>query len=133
MSKFVLNSNSVLSIGANAITCVTTVTTDESVDDIIAECFGADGYKEHVLAGTNVTGSFTFEAEADDVDILGYIAPKTAGALILQPNGATAGDIKITSTNLQITQRSFTVSRGGLATGTASFVCDDLTIAANSA
>lgn len=132
MAKFVLNSDSVFSIGGNALTCVTEVSLDESVNDIVAECFGADGYVEHVLAGITVSGSLTLELETDDVTILGYIAPKTSGALIFQPNGTTIGDIKITSTNLQITQRTpFSGSRSGLGTATAGFVCDDLTIAAN--
>ena len=131
MTKFTLNNNSVFSIGGNAITCVTTITIDQAVDDIISECFGADSYKEHVLAGINITGSFTMELESDDDTVLGYFAPKTSGAMVLQPYNAVAASIQYTSTNMQITGRTpLTASRSGLSTASGTFVLDDLTIAA---
>ena len=131
MTKFALDSTSVFSIGGNAITCVTDITIDESVDDLISQCFGSDSVKAHVLAGINITGSFNIELENYDVTMLGYLAPKTSGALILQPAGPTVGNIALTSTNLQITGRTpIQASRSGLGVASGTFVLDDLTIAA---
>ena len=130
MAKFALNDTSVFSIGGNALTCVIDVSLDDSVDVLVSECFGATDFKEQILAGRTVSGSFNQEVADDDVAQLVFTVPKTAGAMILRPAGNTAGDLAITSTNMQITGRSIGVSRGGLAVNNVSFVCDDVTFAA---
>lgn len=130
MAKFALNDTSVFSIGGNALTCVIDVTLDDSVDVLVSECFSSTDFKEHILAGRTVSGSFNQEVADDDVTQLTYTVPKTSGAMILRPAGPTAGDIAITSTNMQITGRSISASRGGLAANSVTFVCDDITFAA---
>ena len=131
MSKFRLNKNSVFSIGGNAITCITDVTFDEAVDTYVSECEDADGVKPQIDGGIVVSGSLTYEIEADGVTVLNYLEPFDSGAWIFQPNGTTATHLKITSTNIQISGRSISTSRTGLTTGTASFVCDNLVVTSN--
>jgi hypothetical protein len=129
MAKFRLNPASVFTIGGNAIACVTEVTIDEAADDYMSNCSGQT-FRTHVDGMVNVTGSANFEIETDDVTELGYIEPGDNGALVLRPAGITAGMINIASTNLIVLSRSVTFSSTGLATGSFTFVCDDLAITA---
>ena len=128
MSKFRLNTNSVFTIGGNAITCVTAVDFDEAVDTYISECEDANGIKSQVAGGITVTGSLTYELETEGVTVLNYLEPFDSGAWVFGPNGTTGTHIKFTSTNIQISGRSIATSRTGLVTATANFVCDDLTV-----
>lgn len=130
MSKFRLNKDSVFTIGGNAITCVTEVTFDEAVDVYTSECEDSDRIKPQVVGGTVVTGSLTYEIEEDGVTVFNYLEPFDSGALVFGPNGTTATYLKLTSTNIQISGRSFNASRTGLGTGTATFTCDNLTVTA---
>lgn len=129
MAKFRLNANSVFTIGGNTIACVTEVSIDDSVDDYVSRCAGL-GTTEHIPGQITVTGSGSFEIEQDAATELGYLAPGTTGALVLRPNGTTSGDLDITSTNLTVLSRSMAFSSTGLSTGSFTFACDDLTIAA---
>lgn len=131
MAKIRLNKNSVFSIAGNAITCITDVTFDEAVDTYVSECEDANGVKPQIDGGIVVSGSLTYELETDDVTVLNYAAPFDSGAWIFQPNGTTATHLKITSTNIQISGRGIAASRKGLVTGSATFVCDDLTVTSN--
>lgn len=130
MAKFRLSSVSVLTIGGDAPPCVVSIDFDESADDYISDCITQATYKEHVLGLVNVTGTLNFEIDLAGSAAVIDVAPKVAGALIFYPTGNVATNLSITSTNLQITGRSMAFSGTGLATGSASFVCDDLTIAA---
>ena len=131
MAKFRMSNDSVLSIGGNAITCVTDIEFSENADVYFSRCDDANGYFEPVVGGIQVTGTATFELETDDVTVLGYIDPLTSGALICQPNGTTSGDIKITATTMTINSRDMRYSRSDMATGQFGFTLDGLTIAAN--
>lgn len=128
MANFRLNDSSVFTIGGNTVDCVTEVSLDESVDTYISNCEGTSNHRPVVLGAIQVTGTITFEIESDDDTKLGYVAPATNGAWVFQPNGTTSTDLEITSTNIQITSRNFSASRTALTTGTAGFVCDDLTV-----
>jgi hypothetical protein len=130
MAKFRLSSTSVLTIGGDTPPCVVSIDFDESVDDYISDCITQATYKEHVLGLVNVTGTLNFEVDKTGVTALNDVAPRVAGALVFYPTGNVATNISITSTNLQITGRSMAFSGTGLATGSVTFVCDDLTIAA---
>jgi hypothetical protein len=128
-TKFRLNSASVFTLGGNAIPCVTTITLDESADDYISQCMGNTS-KSHILGLVNITGSFTGEIEDDEITEFAYIQVGDSGAMILKPAGNTTGQLNFTSTKMQITQRSPAFSSQALTTYSASFVLDDLTIAA---
>ena len=130
MAKFAINDTSTLVFNSNSLTCLIDVTLDDSVDTIVSECFGATDFKEQILAGRTVSGSLTQEIADDDVTQLTYTVPKTAGTLVFEPAGSTTGDIRITSTNMQITVRSLSLSRSGLLQNSVTFVCDDVTFLA---
>ena len=131
-NKFVLDDTTVFTINSQAIACATEVSFDESADVYFAQCGGASGtgVKEPVVGMKQVTGSLTVELSNNDTAKLGYIAPGVSGALLLQPQGATAGNISITATALTITGRQIRTSSNGFSTATANFVCDSFTIAA---
>lgn len=129
MAKFRLNPASVLTIGGNAVACVTEVSIDESVDDYTSNCAGLTT-REHIAGMKNVTGSISFEIATDDSAELAYIAPGTTGALVFRPAGTTSGDLDITSTKITILGRSPVFSSQGLSTGSVTFALDDITIGA---
>lgn len=130
MAKFRLNSNSVFTIGANTIACVTGVTLDEVTDDFISNCM-ENTSKQHVYGLVDISGTIDYEIDTDGNTELGYVAPGTTGAMVFQPNGTTSGDLDIDSTNITILTRNIVTSSTGLTTGSSNFVADDLTIGAN--
>ena len=121
--------NQTFSLGANALTCIQTVSTSESLDVLVIECAGA-GAKEKIMGLADVTCTLTIALETDDVTMLGYIDPDTSGAVIWNLNGATSGDITITSTNATVSDRSISNPVNGFATAAVTIQFDDITIGA---
>lgn len=130
MSKFVLNSNSVFTLGGNSFACLLSGDFSESVDTILSSCVG-DGYKETIYSLKTATLTVSGELETDDVTAINDFDIGTSGAVVFQPNGTTVGDIKISSTNGVVVSRDISVSSSGLATLSATINLDDVTIAAN--
>ncbi len=132
MSKFRLNSASVFTLGGNALSCLTSADVSESIDTLMSECVGQT-YKATITGLKTATVTVSGEIENDDVTELGNFAPATSGALVFQPNGTTAGDIKITSTKATVVSRDITTAGGSLSAVSITLNLDDLTLAANSA
>lgn len=131
MPYFRLNNSSAIAVGAQSFASVTEINFDEVVDSYFSEVDGSV-----VLSDTRrVTGSMVFEVETDDITVINAVTPgpATAGALDADLANSTAGNINVASTNLQFTQRTLRAARNGLATVSAQFVMDDMTIAAISA
>lgn len=128
MAKFRLSKDSVLTINSQTIICVTDVTLDQAVDTFISECEDTNSFKAQILGGMTIGGTLTYEVEAVSATMLGYLAPKVAGAFLLQPADDTAGNIQITALDCRITGRSLATSRTGLVTGTGTFVLNDITV-----
>ena len=87
--------------------------------------------RAHILGQRTVGGSFSGEVESDADTELAYVAKGVSGALLLQPNGTTGGDLKFTATRLLITSRDVAMTSTGLTTYTCNFVLDDLTRTSN--
>ena len=132
MAKFVLNSNSVFTLGGNSLSCLTSAETSSSIDTFMSMCAGQTS-KATITGLSEHTMSVSGELETDDVTALGNFAVGTSGAVNFQPNGTTAGDIAITSTNGTVVSRNESFSSSGLATVTVQINLDDMTVAANSA
>ena len=130
MTKFRLNSNSVFTIATNTVPCPTSITLNDAADDYVSNCAGLTN-KAHILGQRTVGGSFSGEVESDADTELAYVAKGVSGALLLQPNGTTGGDLKFTATRLLITGRDVAMTSTGLTTYTCSFVLDDLTRTSN--
>ena len=130
MSKFVLNSNTVFTLGGNSFACLVSVDFSETVDTMLSECVG-DGYKETVYGLKSATMTVSGELETDDVTAIGNFDLGTSGALVFQPNGTTLGDIKISSTNAVVVSRDISTSSSSMSTLTVTLNLDDVTIAAN--
>ena len=126
MAKFRLNSTTVFTFDGNAVPCPTGITFNEVNENYLSEC-PSQTIKANVAGIGNLTGSISGEVDAAGATTMGYIAVGTAGALVLQPTGATSGELSISSTNMQITSLNETLSSTGLTTYTANFVLDDLT------
>lgn len=132
MAKFRLNSASVLTLGGNALSCLTSADVSEAVDTFLSECVGQT-YKATITGLKTATMTINGEIETDDVSELENFALGDSGALIFQPNGTTAGDIKISSTKATVVGRNITTSGGALSAVSITLNLDDLTLAANSA
>lgn len=128
MASFVLDSNTVLTIGGNAITCATEITIDEVHDVYWAECDGTPVLKEYAKA----TGSLTVELSKDSNTQVGYLdpGPQSTQALVLQPAGSTATYQDIDATHIEFSARSPRYSRTGVATMVCPFVLTGLAYAA---
>ena len=131
MAIFRLSSDSVLTLDANAITCVTEISFPEAADVYWSDCDDASGNLAHLAGGVKGEGRFTAELQNDDITQLGYVAPLVTGALVCQPNGTTAGDIKITATKFTILSREPVFSRGDKSVYSGAFATDGLVYAAN--
>ena len=132
MSKFRLNSASVFTLGGNALSCLTSADVSESIDTLMSECVGQT-YKATIVGLKTATKTVSGELENDDVAELGYFDPGDNGAIVFQPNGTTAGDIKITSTKGTVVSRDISTAGGSLTAVSITINLDDVTIAANSA
>lgn len=130
MAKFALNSNSVFSLGGNALTCLLSADLSETVDTFMSMCAGQT-YKQTITGLKEASVTVNFEVNADDDTLLGNYAVGEAGAVVFQPNGTTVGDLDITSTNGTVVDLSISTSSSGLTTGTVTINLDDLTIGAN--
>lgn len=127
MAKFRLNSNSVFTMGGNAIPCVTDISIDTAADDYVAECMGSTS-KEHVAGLTDITGSFSGLVEATGATLMNYVQTGDSGAMVLNPAGTTTGQLTLTSTMMTIISFSMTMSTKGLTAYSCNFVLNDLTI-----
>lgn len=130
MTKFVLNPNTVLTLGGNALSCYISADVSESIDTFLSQCAGQT-YKTTVTGLQEATMTINGEIETDDVTAINNFAPGTAGALAFQPNGTTAGDISISSTNATVVSRDIAFSSTSLSAITVTLNLDDLTVAAN--
>lgn len=131
MAKFRLNSNSVFSIGGNAVTCLTSADFSQSLNAIMSECAG-NAFQETVAGLKNATITVNFELSNNDVTLLGNVALGTNGAIVFQPNGTTVGDIKVSSTSGTIVDGpNITTSTSGLTAASITVNLDNVTIAAN--
>lgn len=131
MADFILDNTSTFTIGANAITCMTGFSFDESADVYYSNCAAASASAQTPIVGKKrVTGSITFEPDKDDVTVVNYVEVGDSGALIAYPQGNTSTYLKISATTLTISGRQMTYSSTGVPTVVANFVCDGLTVAA---
>lgn len=130
MSKFVLNSNTVLTVGGNSLSCYVSADLSDTIDTFLSQCAGQT-YKATITGLQEASMTFNGEIETDDVTAINNFAPGTTGALVFQPNGTTSGDISISSTNVTVVDRSMAFSSSSLSTISVTINLDDLTVAAN--
>lgn len=132
MARFALGENSVFTLDGNSIPCLTSADTSETIDNFLSMCAGEE-YKSTVTGKKQATITLNFEVDNDDVTFLNDFAVGASGAMVFQPNGTTAGDIKYSSTNATVVDRNEAYTTSGYGTGTVTINLDDLTIAANGA
>ena len=130
MAKFRLNTNSVFSIGGNALTCLVSADVSESLSEIMSNCAGA-AFQEPVAGLKTATITVNFELENDDVTVYNYVSTGSTGAIVFQPNGTTTGDIKVTATDSLVNARNMTTSSTGLSAASCTIRLHDITVAAN--
>lgn len=118
-----------LTFGGNTITCLQNVETSEEVDVQMVECAGAT-YKEKVVGLASASLTLNLALNQTDVTLMGYLDPADVGAIVFQPGGATAGYIKITSTNGIVTSRQVASPVNGIVGLTATIELDNLTVGA---
>lgn len=128
MAKMI-GKNQTFSLNGNDLTCLQTVSTSEALDVLVIECAGATS-KEKVMGLSDITCTLTIALETNDVTMLGYIAPNASGAVVWNMNGATTGDISITSTNATVSDRTISNPVNGFATAAVTIQFDDITIGA---
>lgn len=128
MTKFTGKSQT-LTLDGNSLTCITSVSTSESVDVAIAECAGAT-YKTKVAGLANATMTINMALNQDDVTLLGYIDPGDTGAVVWHPAGATSTFIKFDSTNATVSSRNIDDPVNGICACTVVLELDDVAISA---
>jgi hypothetical protein len=131
MAKFRLNSASVLTLDSNAVPCPVSVDLAVSTETFKSMCAGQT-VKETVYGLQEVTMTVNGELEADSADFSSNFAIGAAGALVFQPNGTTAGDMDITSTNATVTAFNISSGAGALTSYSMTLNLDDLTVGVNS-
>lgn len=103
----------------------------QALNAIMSECVG-NAFQATVAGLKTATVTISFELDGNDTTELGYVALGTNGALVLQPNGTTVGDIKISSTSATVVDGpNMSGSASSLWTATVTLNLDDVTIAAN--
>lgn len=121
-----------LTIGGNAITCLQSVDTDESIDVYQVACAAATD-KENVAGLKSSRMSVTLALETDDVTVLNYFEPGDTGAVVFRPTGANAGDINIAATASIVSNRRTSTPVEGIGVASFDVALDDLTISAQGA
>lgn len=125
MAKFTGKSMT-LTFGGNTITCLQSVETSEAADVAMIECAGATA-KEKVIGLTDAKMTVNLALNTNDNTLLGYFDIGDVGAVVFQPAGATAGNMKWTSTNGTCVSRTTSTAVNAFGAATFTLELDDLT------
>jgi hypothetical protein len=133
MAKFNLAATgAALTFAGTALTCLQTVTVGGTAPNTEVECSGTAAV-ENVVGLPRFTMSLTGALETTGNALLNLIQPGDTGAITFDPAGTASTTLDISSTAATVTDFSATFPVNGFSQYSATFVLDDLTIAANSA
>ena len=103
MAKF-SGKDMTLTLGGNAITCLTNVETTEEIDILVAEC-AASADKTHIATLKSASMTVNLLLDADDVTELGYFDPGDAGAVRVDTHVIRDGEDFIDVPSIELIHR----------------------------